>query len=159
MATVVRRTFASTPERTASDTWTQIVKLLAPDSNTASHKELLSVSGVAASLISSEAPKEDAIVAYGNGPVVRVYCVFDDAAINKEDVDESPLTKVPTEGDWKVSLPCAEEDLKWTNKKLASLSKKISARACGEAVEYEETKGESKKAASSASINLNEFFK
>jgi hypothetical protein len=65
MSTVVRRSFASTPHRTAMKTWEAIAALLAPDPKSDARAELLKVAGVAASSISSEAPTEDAITVYG----------------------------------------------------------------------------------------------
>ena len=49
--TIVARTFSSIPKRSAVDTWSAIVKLLAPKASSAARKELESVAGIASSLI------------------------------------------------------------------------------------------------------------
>lgn len=125
---VVSRRIRSTPVRSSSDTWEQIVGLLAPDEKSSAHKELQSVSGVSSSLITSEAMKEAAITCSGKGPRVRVYCLYDEAAILGEDANEATLQHCPTEGDWHVSLPCPAEDLDWVTKALERQSTRITAR-------------------------------
>lgn len=158
MASVIRRTFACTPTRSASETWDLIVSLLAPDSGSDAHRELKLVGGVASSALSSEASKEDPIVVCGKGPVVRIYCVFNEDAVTGDGVDESSLAQCPTAGDWNISLPCPKEDLEWTQKKLKSLSKRVTARALGESVDYDS--GSTAKAVNAAlGINLEEFLK
>ena len=157
MSNVIARRVASTPTRTAAQTWAKIVELVAPDPNGAQRKELALAAGVACSSISSEATKDAAIVVWGSGPRVRVYCLFDEDAITQDDVNEEPLPKSPTEGDWKMSIPCLPEDAAWSKAKLASVNSRISARSMDEDVEDEEP--EAAVAASSMSINLAEFLK
>ena len=98
--------------------------------------------GVACSSIASEATKDAAIVVWGGGPRVRVYCVFDEDAITQDDVNEDALPKSPTEGDWKMSIPCLPEDVVWSTAKLASVSTRISARSMDEDVADEEPKAD-----------------
>jgi hypothetical protein len=157
MSTVMARRVASTPTRSVTETWAKVVELLAPDSNSSARKELALAGGVACSSISSEATKEAAIVVWGEGPRVRVYCLFDEDAITKDDVNEDALPKSPTEGDWKMSIPCLPEDVVWSKSKLASVSCRISARSMDEDVTDDEPK--TSVAASSMSINLSEFMK
>jgi hypothetical protein len=156
MATVITRNVASTPERSPGGTWEVIIGILANEKNSA-HAELKTISGVAAAMISSEAPKNDAFVIYGNGPQIRVSCVFGDDAITGDGVNEDQLTESPTDGDWRMSIPCPEEDLDWIQKKLKSLSSRITARLVGESVEYEKSQSETARAA--LVINLKEFLK
>src|ERR1035437_9708602 len=101
--TVVARRIISTPVRSASETWTVITNLLAP-ADGEGRRELAHVGGVACSLISSEAPAKDAIVVWGNGPRVRVYCLFGEDAITGDDKAESSLATCPTDGDWRMGL-------------------------------------------------------
>ena len=119
--------------------------------------ELTKATGVACASISSEATKDAAIVVWGGGPRVRVYCIFDEDAITGDGVNEGVLATSPTEGDWKMSIPCSPEDLKWSNGKLTSVSTRISARSPEDDVE--EDGSESASSARSLSINIEEFLK
>lgn len=158
MSTVIARRVASTPTRTASQTWAKIVELVAPDPNSPARKELALAAGVACSSISSEATKDAAIVVWGGGPRVRVYCLFDEDAITQDDVNEDPLPKSSTEGDWKMSIPCLPEDVAWSKAKLASVTSRITARSMDDDVADEE-EPKAAVAASSMNINLSEFMK
>ena len=128
----VSRRIASTPERTASETWQVICALLAPDAKSANRAELDRVASVAASTISSEGPKKDPIIVHGGGPRAHIYCVYGEDAVNKEGIEEDPFSRTPMEGEWKLSLPVPEEDLGWTQKKLRTTSNRVTARALGE---------------------------
>jgi hypothetical protein len=132
MTSIVVRRVASTPSRTASETWALIISILAPDTESPARAELAAATGVGCSAISSEATKDDPIVVQGSGPLIRVYCVFGDDAITGEAVNEDPLTQSPTEGDWSMSIPCPPEDLKWSQSNLSAASTRITARAVGE---------------------------
>ena len=125
--TVVARTFASIPARSAVDTWSQIVALLAPDAASNARRELDSIGGVAASLIASEA-MTSAILVTGSGPRVRVYCCYGDEAVEGDVVSESPLAFCATEGDWHLSLPAPKEDVAWAALTVATKAKRISVR-------------------------------
>jgi hypothetical protein len=156
MSTVLVRRIASTPVRTATQTWETIVEIIAPNLNSAARAELAKAAGVACSSISSEAMKDAAIVVWGGGgPRVRVYCLFDEDAITQEDVNEDALPQSPTEGDWKMSIPCLPEDVKWSVANLGSGP--ISARAMDTEVDDEVVKIEA--ATAPMSINLGEFLK
>lgn len=127
MVTVVRRTVRSSPHRDTGETWDVIVDLLA-DSSSDARSELLSVAGVAASIISERTPKGSPIVVTCKGPRTRIYCTYDDNAIDGTDANENPLTYNPLEGDWQLSLPCNADDLEWVNAALKEKSDRISAR-------------------------------
>jgi len=124
---VLARTFASIPVRSARETWKAISELLAPNPASAGAQELSAVAGVAASLIAREAMTA-AIVVHGSGPRVRIYCTYHADAIDGDDANEKALNFVATEGDWRMSLPCPSEDLSWVKAELAQLSKRITAR-------------------------------
>lgn len=141
----------------ASQTWEKIVALLAPDDKSPAHAELMAASGVGAAVIASEATATDAIVVRGDGPRIRVYCLFGDDAIVGDDVSENPLVSVPTAGEWEMSIPCPVEDLDWIQKKLKSCSSQITARAVGSDVP-DQTKNLSTKSVEAA-VDLEEFFK
>ena len=157
MSSVIARRVASTPTRTATQTWATIVELVAPSPNSPARKELALAAGVACSSISSEATKDAAVVIWGGGPRVRVYCMFDDDAITQDDVNEEPLPKSPTEGDWRMSIPCRPEDVAWSRANLANVTSRVTARSMDEDVADEESKAAV--AASPMSINPSEFMK
>jgi hypothetical protein len=159
MSTVIARRVASTPVRTAVQTWAKIVEIVAPDPRSAARKELVKAEGVAFASISSEATKDAAIVIWGGGPRVRVYCVFDDNAITRDDVNEDALPKSPTEGEWKMSIPCLPDDVKWCSANLAGASARISARSVDDDVEDTDDQHEAAKAALAMGINMQEFMK
>lgn len=127
MATVVRRTVRSSPHRDTSETWGVIVDLLASSSSEA-RLELQSVAGIASSIISEGTPKSSPIVVTCDGPRTRIYCTYDDDAVDGTDANENPLTYDPMEGDWELSLPCNADDLDWVNTALKEKSERISAR-------------------------------
>jgi hypothetical protein len=135
--TVLVRHVAAAPVRSASITWDLITDLLAPSPGSA-RSELQAVSGVACALIASEAPKCDPIIAFGDGPRIRVYCLFGEDARAGDDKDEDPFAKCPTNGDWHVSLPCSEEDFSWVQEELKRIASHVSARKFGEQVEESE---------------------
>lgn len=157
MATVITRTVASTPKRTATETWEAIVSILAPDAESPGRAELQKVAGVAAASIASEAPKEDAFITSGNGPQVRIYCVFGDDAVSGDGVNEDALKEAAAAEDWRMSMPSTSEDLDWTQKKLKSLSSRVTARALGDGIEPE--KGNSSKASAGLALDMNAFLK
>jgi hypothetical protein len=147
----------STPERSATDTWTFILDLIAPAAGEA-RDELMRVSGVAASVIASEGPKDAPIVVHGAGPRVRIRCLYDDDAIIGDDASEDQLPMSPIDGDWRVSLPTPEEDLDWVKVALAKKSSRVTARAMDEDVAAEESDADPAKA-SSAIIDPEAFFR
>lgn len=128
MSTVARRTFRSTPERDAAQTWVAIVDLLTQGKTGDARAELLSVNGIAASLVADQAPKEAAIVVTCDGPRTRIYCLYDDDAIEGSDANEDMLGFDPLKGDWALSLPCLADDLAWVQTALKKHTSRITAR-------------------------------
>lgn len=126
MTTIVARRFAATPQRTAVETWTAITGLLAPETGTA-RKELDAVAGIMASIIVSEIPAEHSFIVAGNGPRLRVYCVYGQDAVTGEDCSEDALSWIPAEGDWKVFVPCEPEEVDWLNGALRKHSSRMKA--------------------------------
>jgi hypothetical protein len=153
--TVVARRFVSIPERTASATWSAISQLLAPDSGSAASAELASVAGIASSLISREAMTSPVVV-WGAGPRVRIYCLYNDDAVEGDDANEAALSFNPTDGDWYMSLPCPAEDLSWV--KNALKSKRVTARDMETLLDSDEEES-SKKSATETVVDLEAFFK
>ena len=134
MSTVASRTFRSNPQRDALQTWTAIVDLLTQGKTGAVRTELLTVAGVAASVIAEQAPKGTAIVVTCDGPRTRIYCLYDDDAIEGSDANEDALGFDPLKGDWRVSLPCPADDLAWVQGALKKHSSSITARDLDAAV-------------------------
>ena len=138
MATVVRRTFVSSPERDAYDTWSAIVDLLTVE-NVEAKDELESVGGVAASIISERAPAESPIIVTCSGPRTRIYCLYDEAAIDGSASNEDTLGFDPLNDGWAISLPCPDEDLDWVQPALANLTDRVTARDMSDGIDAEAT--------------------
>lgn len=134
MSTVASRTFKSTPERDAAQTWTAIVALLTQGKTGDARTELLAVAGVAASVIADQATKDAAITVTCDGPRTRIYCLYDDDAVEGSDANEDGLGFDPLKGDWRVSLPCLADDLAWVQGALKKHSTRITARDLSAAV-------------------------
>jgi len=132
MSTVVRRVFRATPHRDAHATWTAIVDLLTRGRNADARRELLAAAGTAASLITDQAPKDDPIIVTCEGPRTRIYCLYDDDALDGADTNEDALAYDPLGGDWAVSLPCPADDLAWVQRSLAKGGTRVTARGPGE---------------------------
>lgn len=128
MSTVVARRFRSSPFRAGTETWEAIVDLLTRGRNGEARTELLAISGVASSVIADQSPKEAAIVVTCEGPRTRIYCLYDEDALDGADTNESPLGFDALSGDWRVSLPCNEENLSWVQRALKASSSRITAR-------------------------------
>ena len=150
--TVVARTVRSTPHRSATATWDLIVNLIAPQATSAARGELALVAGVACTCIADESLTDDPLVVYGAGPRVRVRALYGDDAIEGDAANESPLGFVPTDGDWRMSIPCLAEDFSWIERRLRAVSKRISARPVGEPVaDARDEQGDDASAAESSS--------
>jgi hypothetical protein len=108
--TVHARRVASVPRRTSVDTWTTIVELVTT-TGTAARAELLGITGLGAAAIAEEFTSDAPIIVSGTGPQVRVYTTHGDAAVEADVSDERTLSHDPTDGDWTLSMPCADEDL------------------------------------------------
>lgn len=134
MSTVASRIFRSTPQRDAAATWKAIVDLLTQGRESAARTELHSVSGIAASLIADHAPKSAPIVVTCDGPRTRIYCLFDDDAVDDSNASEDTLGFDPLKGDWRLSLPCPADDIAWVQKALAQHSTRITAREPDDAI-------------------------
>lgn len=140
MTTVASRVFACTPKRGASQTWSAIVDLLTQGKESAARKELLAVAGTAASVLADQAVRQAPIVVTCDGPRTRIYCLYDDDAVEGSDANEDPLGFDPLAGDWRVSLPCLTDDLSWVEGALKKHSARITARDSTSGMETPATK-------------------
>ena len=156
--TVVARTFSSIPKRSAVDTWSAIVKLLAPKAGSAARKELESIAGIASSLITREAMSAP-IVVHGCGPRVRIYCLYNEDAITEDSANEKELGFDATDGDWLMSLPCPSDDLSWVSNSLAKKSERITARDQAEPYDSEDSASSQAQSSKAASLNMEAFLK
>lgn len=80
---VISRTFKSTPARAADETWKAIAAFLVPGMDGPKYEELLSVCGVASSLIADQAPSSSPIIVTCEGPRTHIRCIYDDDAIRR----------------------------------------------------------------------------
>ena len=145
MNTVASRTFRSTPQRDAHETWTAIVGLLTQGRAGAARTELLAVAGIAASIIADQAPRDAAIIVTCEGPRTRIYCLYDDNAIDGSDAHEDSLGFNPLNGDWRMSLPCLADDLAWVEGALKKYSTRITARDSAETTAANQNSGNAAK--------------
>jgi hypothetical protein len=93
---------------------------------------------VASSVIAEQAAKDAAIVAICGGPRTRVYCLYDEEAIESGDAKEDALGYDALKGQWAVSLPCPKDDLEWVQRALRAKSSRITARDMAQKVGEEE---------------------
>lgn len=137
MTTVASRVFRSSPHRDAAETWTAIVDLLTAGKASSARTELLSVNGVASSVIADQATKSAPIVVTCDGPRTRIYCLYDEDAVDGSDASEDALGYDPLKGNWAVSLPCQKDDLAWVQSALKKHSSRITARDLDEGIATE----------------------
>jgi hypothetical protein len=160
--TVIARTLRSVPSRSATDTWERIVALVAPAAGSPARRELEAVAGLACSCIADETLAHDPLVVYGVGPRLRVYALYGDDAVEGEGANESALSWVPTDGDWRMSLPSLADDLRWVQSKLAKVSTRVTARPVGTAVEGEQDdrgQAPADRVNASAAVDMDAFFR
>ena len=96
--------------------------------NGADRPELLAVAGIAASIIADQAPRDAPIAVMCDGPRTRIYCLYDDEAIDGSDANEDALGYSPLNGNWSISLPCLADDLSWVQGALKKHTSRIVAR-------------------------------
>lgn len=156
MSTVASRTFVSTPQRDAHRTWEAVIDLLTQGQPDGPRGELDAVGGIAASIIADRTPAESPIVVTCDGPRTRIYCLYDDDAVDGSDANEGALGFDPLNGDWQVSLPCTADDLDWVQAALKEHSRRITARTTGEPVSKDQ---QAKMEPSGLTLNPNEFLK
>jgi hypothetical protein len=156
MTTVASRIVRSSPHRNTAVTWEVIIDLLTQGDDSAAKTELMSVAGIASSLIAERAPRDSAIVVTCEGPRTRIYCLFDEDAIDGSDAKEDALGYEPLKGDWKVSLPCAADDLEWVQRALNAKSSRITARDLATKLGEDEEDSASSKA---LTLNVEAFLK
>jgi hypothetical protein len=124
MITRVRRSFAASPVRTGMATWEAIVDVVAPEGS-CGRVELIALDGIAASLIAAEAWRSSPLIVAGVGPQLRIYCLHGEDAIVGDDINEDSLAWSPTDGDWKMEMPCPPEDIEWLSAAAAEVTSRV----------------------------------
>ncbi len=157
-ATVVKRVVRGSPHRDSVETWDFIVDLLTQGRSGAKRDELLSIAGIASSMLTEMAPKDAAIVVECKGPRTRIYCLYDEDAIDGSDAKEDSLGFDPLEGEWFISLPCPKDDLAWVERALKAKSTRITARDMASKLGSDSAEN-SKKVAADFSFDSSEFLK
>lgn len=157
MTTVARRTLRSSPYRDASATWAAIVDLLTQGRGADARAELTAVTGVAASIIADQAPRAAPITITCEGPRTRIYCTYDEDALDGSGANEDSLGFDPLQGEWRLSLPCAEDDLSWVQSALKKQSTRITARDINTKLVVEEPSEQVQ--ADAPEIDVEEFLK
>lgn len=135
----VRRDVSSIPLRSATETWQEIIDLIT-GAGSKDVQQLKSANGVMGSIITDEHPANRAIMLEGVGAQLRIYCRYGLKAVEEGEKIDS-LTWNPTAGDWKMHVPCDEENLEWVKNSLAASSPRIKVFnvADAERAEEEET--------------------
>ena len=109
--TVVARRLASVPCRTSVDTWRRVVDLVSADASPA-RTELSSITSVGVDADRRGVHEDRAVTISGGGPLVRIYTLHAEDAIEHDLDDEAELAFDPTAGDsWLLSLPAAGADV------------------------------------------------
>jgi len=109
--TVVARRLASVPRRTSVESWRRLVELVSAEGSPA-RAELSTITSVASMLIAEEYTRTAPVTISGGGPLVRIYTLHREEAIEHDLDDEAALAFDPTSGDlWLLSLPAAGADV------------------------------------------------
>ena len=153
--TIVSRRFLASPKRTASETWEAINNLIC-GTNDVALLEFQKVSGIASSLIAEEMFRDYPLVMTGSGPRLRVYCLYDEDALTAEDQNEDSLSWDPTKNNWRVFLPCSDDDLNWISEALKNKGDRFFAYDIEKGVEEEKHK---RSDLTKFTINVEEFKK
>lgn len=140
----VRRDIASIPARSAAETWRVIVQLIT-GKGSVDASQLKAAASIMESLIADEHPATSPIVVKGSGPRLVIYCLYGEEAMAAEKSVDG-LTWNPTAGDWCITAPCEEDDVKWMNNALKKRGPRISVRDVNKPAEdgedAESSKGE-----------------
>lgn len=123
----IRRDIASIPARSAAETWRTIIDLVT-GKDSIDKQQLVAASSIMESLIADEQPANVAIQLSGSGPRILIYCVYNEGAMEAGlKVDSLPSN--PTDGAWRMTAPCANEDIAWMNNALKVRAPRISVHS------------------------------
>jgi hypothetical protein len=158
MSTVASRIIRSSPYRDSVNTWLTIIELLSRGKAGAAREQLTAITGIASSLMADRSAESAPIVVTCNGPRTRIYCLYDEDALDDSRANEDALGFDPLKGDWAVSLPCPAGDLAWVQRALKEKGTRITAR--DESVGVNEARvAETVTSKSEAIVDTQSFFK
>lgn len=126
----VRRDISSIPVRTAEKTWSVIQNLITGD-NSKDAGQLDKAASTLHSLIADELFSENPITVVGVGPRLVIYLRYRSEALEEGETVDS-LDWNPTAGDWKIYVPCDDDNIEWVKKTLATRAPRIVVHALGE---------------------------
>lgn len=117
-----RRDVAATPKRTGAETWEEIIGLITkPD--TVDKDQLVAARSVMATLLTEPSYADHPLTLKGQGDRLVIYCAYGADALTLDDPD--PLGWSPTAGEWRLFVPCEDEDLAWAKDTLAKRAPRI----------------------------------
>ena len=132
----VRRDIASIPLRSAEETWTEYKKLVT-GAGSVDAGQFDAAATVMTSLITDEAFRDEPLTLTGVSHRLVVYLLHGHDALEAgADIDK--LAWNPTAGDWKLFVPCPEEQCDWAKKTLAARAPRFIVLKPGEKVKEEE---------------------
>lgn len=113
----IRRDIASIPLRSAAETWTAFKDLVTGAGSTDTG-QFDAAASVMASLITDEAFKDEPLTLTGVGNRLVTYLSYGHEALEMgAGIDK--LSWNPTAGDWRLYVPCPNEQFDWVKKTLA----------------------------------------
>jgi hypothetical protein len=140
----VKRDIASIPLRSAEDTWAEYTKL-ATGRDSVDAGQFDAAATVMTSLIIDEAFRDDPLTLTGVSHRLVVYLLHGHDALEAgANIDK--LAWNPTAGDWKLFVPCPEEQYDWAKKTLATRAPRFVVLKPGEKVKEEDDAGAAKAA-------------
>ncbi len=144
----IRRDIASIPLRSSEETWAEYKKLVT-GSGSVDIGQFDAAATVITSLITDEAFKGEPLTLSGVGHRLVVYLLHGHDAL-EEGASIDKLAWNPTAGDWKLFVPCPEEQFEWAKKTLAARAPRFVVLKPGEKITEEE-----KTAAAEAALGVN----
>ncbi len=108
------------------------------------------VAGIVASVITDQTPKSSPIIVTRDGPRSRIYCLYDDDALDESNSNEVKLGFDATKGNWQVSVAVATDDLSWARAALKQQTSRVVARDAENCFEVDADK----KSASASAVTL-----
>jgi hypothetical protein len=114
----IRREIASIPLRSAAETWSTF-KSLVTGAGSIDAEQFDSAASVMTSLITDEAFKDEPLTLTGAGHRLVTYLHYGHEAL-ETGMGIDTLSWNPAAGDWRLYVPCPEEQFEWVKKTLAA---------------------------------------
>jgi hypothetical protein len=119
----IRRDIASIPQRSATATWAKY-KTLVTGKSSVDVAQIDAAASVMTSLITDEAFKDRPLTLTGVGDRLVVYLVHGQQALETGDAAD-PLNWNPTAGEWRLFVPCPDDQYDWARKTLAARAPRL----------------------------------